>query len=227
MSELCFKPATRKGVKPLCSVPNCSRAAKCKGFCIGHYDRTRRFGNALADRPFREVVGSSVRPVNIAGEIAYVRLTKGKFAIIDSADAALVGQYNWHVCHTTEEEGRTCSYAVRRENRKMYYLHRLIMGEPEGFEVDHRDRNGLNDRRANLRIATHSQNGVNRAVPKGKTSQYRGVSIYRPRNIWQAQIKINGQTKGLGHFRDEIEAAVAYDVAAKKAFGEFAQPNFK
>jgi AP2 domain len=86
----------------------------------------------------------------------------------------------------------------------------------------------LNNRRSNLRAATVEQNGGNRRKDertKGSSSLYKGVSL-RPYNTFEAQIRANGKLIYLGKFKSEVEAAIAYDAAARKHFGPFAAVNF-
>jgi|SRR6185436_5069509 len=154
-----------------------------------------------------------------------ILLTKGKVAIIDDADYASVSQFKWHAI---EKRGRF--YAGRCPPRsirkaKTQYLHQFLL--PGCKQVDHRDGDGLNNRRDNLRAADNLTNhrGFQRKAA-GKTSQYRGVYWEPARQKWQAQTKILGKSLPLGRFDSEIEAARAYDAAARKYFGEFASPNF-
>lgn len=104
-------------------------------------------------------------------------------------------------------------------------MHRQIMGEPEGMEVDHSDNNGLNNQKSNLRIATHWQNLANRALQKNNTSGYRGVSWSKQAKKWWAQIYVDSKTVHLGLFDDVKEAARAYNEAAIERYGEFARLN--
>ncbi len=107
-------------------------------------------------------------------------------------------------------------------------MHREIIKAPDNLFVDHINLNGLDNRKANLRLATKIQNSRNTPKMKRKTSsKYKGVSYQKRDRIWRAKIKINRRDKHLGSFRDEIDAAEAYDKAAHKYFGEFARPNFR
>ncbi len=99
-----------------------------------------------------------------------------------------------------------------------------LMNPTPGLRVDHIDGNKLNCRRANLRTCTHAENIRNRKKHKNGSSRFKGVHNDGVR--WRARIKLNGKAKSLGTYRTEIEAALAYDRAAREMFGEFARPNF-
>jgi hypothetical protein len=109
---------------------------------------------------------------------------------------------------------------------KTMYLHREIMQAPKGLLVDHKNNDGLDNRRANLRLATHSQNGCNRPRKKNGSSRFKGVIFLKDRKRWSARLKKNGKHIFLGNFKNEIDAARVYDEAAKQYHGEFACLNF-
>lgn len=104
-------------------------------------------------------------------------------------------------------------------------MHRLIMHATDGLEVDHKNLDTLDNRKKNLRIATHTDNGRNRKKYNGHTSQYKGVSWETIRRKWHAQIKVNQVQIFIGRFDNEEEAALAYNKRALIEFGEFARLN--
>lgn len=160
-----------------------------------------------------------MRKIRIEGDVAFVPLTQGYEAIIDAADAPLIGKWNWSVLVA---HGRS-PYAFHtspRPFRKSVYLHRVIMGEPS-LEVDHIDGDGLNNRRKNLREATSSQNKHNTGLRKNNSSGYKGVTWDKKNSKWQAQITLCRKVKKLGRFATPEEAYEAYCKASAELHGEF------
>lgn len=149
---------------------------------------------------------------------AYQRipLTRGKYAIVDPEDYERLNKYKWHARKgvNTFYAGRT----VRTDTKKhLIQMHREVIDPPCHLLVDHINRNGLDNRKANVRLATKSQNNLNRPYikPKGSCSKYRGISWDKRRKKWKAQICFNSIQTKIGYFDNEIEAAKAYDKAAK------------
>jgi hypothetical protein len=167
----------------------------------------------------RDIIATSGYPMILPVQVPVGR---SRVALVDPADHELVAQYQWYA-HVTRD-GRV--YARTGPGGPRIYMHRLIAGTPDGFETDHRDGNGLDNRRSNLRTATPSQNRANGPKRRGaKTSRYRGVHWARRSRRWIAVIKVRGTVRYLGAFTDEVTAARAYDTAARDAFGAFARPN--
>ena len=150
-----------------------------------------------------------------------ISLSKGKVAMVDAADAPRLWRWRWSAAR--RPNGRW--YAVRsyRMGGKsvQVMMHREILG-PGCDDIDHRDRDGLNNTRANLRPATRSLNNGNAAPQVGRSSRYKGVRWYKQTRRWTARV---GQLH-VGYFHDEVDAALAYDMAAIETFGAFARPNF-
>jgi hypothetical protein len=168
------------------------------------------------------------QPIASAGIAEYHRrmkmipLTQGKAALVDDADAYLVSRYKWFAVF----DGHNW-YAATKKNSRQLRMHNLLTTPPEGMEVDHEDRNGLNNQRSNLRVCAHRNNGRNRAMNSDNTSGFKGVSWKKREGGWCAQITISPIVKWLGLFDDKKEAAKAYDAAAELHFGEFAITNKK
>lgn len=154
-----------------------------------------------------------------------IPLTQGYEATVDDSDYEQVSQFQWHFA-----KGNRTNYAARgvKVNGKMkrIYLHRQLLGSPPKSKVDHRDGNGLNNRRENIRPATSAQNGQNSVKIQGRSSQFKGVTVSKRPPGWKASIRVNGRGIHLGYFSVETDAAHAYDDAARTYFGEFACPNF-
>ncbi|MBT7069657.1 MAG: hypothetical protein HN975_02050 [Anaerolineae bacterium] len=132
-----------------------------------------------------------------------------------------VCDFNWRI----SRNGYVCSkYTI---SGKQYYIlmHRLIMEAKPGQICDHINKNRLLNIRSNLRFATVKENAINRTKKSGCTSQFRGVSWNKRGQKWRASIGDNYKLIHLGHFENEIDAAMAYNEAAIGLFGEFAQLN--
>lgn len=145
-------------------------------------------------------------------------LPSGLVAIIDSTDESCMAGRQW-----AAHKGRSTWYVRAVGNGP--YLHRLLLDAPRGVLVDHCNRNGLDNRRNNLRLATNSQNAANAIRRSDNASGYKGVCWDRDRGQWRAYITEAGRLRHLGLFGNIAEAAHAYDVAAENLWGEFARPN--
>ncbi len=154
-------------------------------------------------------------------------LTRGIYALIDDEDYPLISQYKWYASRC----GRhwyACTGPSKKTNNKMLFMHRLIMNAQIGQQVDHKEHYNdyIDNQRSNLRFCTHSENGRNQQKQRRMTSsQYKGVTWDKRTQKWQSQIQVNKKHIHLGYFNNEIEAARAYNTAAIKYFGEFANLN--
>lgn len=155
-----------------------------------------------------------VAPAPVDG-CEWVPVYPDRFALVDLPDAPLVNEIAWYL----HEKG----YAVADTNGRHIRMHRLLTSPPAGREVDHINRNRLDNRRANLRIADDSQNMCNKARPPS-ARRYRGVGPKRGK--FSAMIGHQRRNYYIGTFLTEEEAALAYDAAARQLHGAFARINF-
>ncbi|MGA2172051.1 MAG: AP2 domain-containing protein [Sedimentisphaerales bacterium] len=155
-----------------------------------------------------------------------IYLGEGEWTIVETGDYYQLGDLNWYLNGTGWNLYAVRNKKVGPKRTKMVYLHREIMNHPDKLLVDHRNRNSLDNRRSNLRLATHAQNIHNREKRKNTVSRFIGVTLNKRGGKWYARIRSKGKTIYLGSFNNEIEAAKAYDEAAKKYHGEFAILNF-
>jgi len=157
-----------------------------------------------------------------------IPLTQGKYAIVDPEDYEELAKYNWFAIRSPRGfyAARSAGTNRRGLSQITVRMHRVILKPPEGKFIDHINHNGLDNRRANLRICTMQQNIWNMRKQRGNcNSQYKGVTLRKDICKWQARITCNGKLLSIGHFDNEKSAAAAYDEKAKELFGEFASPN--
>jgi hypothetical protein len=151
-----------------------------------------------------------------------IKLSQGKFALVDEADYKRLNQWKWFYNH---------GYAVRniktRKKIRLLPMHRLVIDVPKGMFTDHINGDKLDNRRLNLRLCNKSQNAANtRKSDRPLTSRYKGVHWSRLHEKWRAKIGLNQRHLNIGLFDEEHHAAMAYDIWAKELFGDYAQTNF-
>lgn len=203
-----------------CAAEPCERIAFARGLCNAHYLQASS-GKAL--RPIgqqRHKKPRALLPHPSDPSLCLVPMTKGYFAIISVVDREAVSRFSWFakVCDTTV-------YAVsKRTGERGFSLHRLIgreMGLSLENTVDHKNGNGLDCRRSNLRDATRIQQRWNTSVRRDSRSGIKGVAWEERTQRWRVKIKIDGREITLGRFDTSSLASEAYEDAARRYFGEF------
>lgn len=146
-----------------------------------------------------------------------------EFAFVDEDDYAWLSGFRWYFAN-----GYARATLPRETGGGRHFMHHLLLPRTDGFLVDHINGNRLDNRRANLRLATPQQNQHNKAKQQASatTSLYKGVSREDGRATWRAQVWHNGRPHFTGRYASELEAARAYDAVALALFGEFARLNF-
>lgn len=147
---------------------------------------------------------------------------------ISDSDFISISKFNWRI----DNNGYATRYyfCKKTKKQKIIFMHKQIYGHKDGFVVDHKDRDKLNNKRSNLRFATKSQNSMNsekKSHIKGKpcSSKYKGVSFEKRKNLWISYITISGKAKKVGRFKKEEDAARNYNKFAKIHYGKFAKLN--
>lgn len=161
-----------------------------------------------------------------------IKLTKGYVAIVDDEDFKVVSKFKWHVYIAKRKNGSVRTVYARRgvydpstQNTISEGLHRFILGlTNEKVDVDHRNGNGLDCRRINLRIATRTQNNANRRMASFSSSGYRGVYFHKKAKKWMAQLVFQSKPIYLGVFDTVQDAVEVYNAKAKEIWGDFFCP---
>ena len=172
--------------------------------------------------------------ITINNNIASMKLYNDKgmvsgITIFDAKFIDYIKPYKWFKINNHNYV--SCHFLDENKIRKMMQLHRYLMYLSNNFnldsslDIDHIDGDPLNNLLSNLRTCTTSQNCRNSNRKKNSSSQYKGVNFFKRDKKWKAEIYVNGKNLFLGLFINEIDAAKAYDIAAKKYFGEFARLN--
>jgi hypothetical protein len=155
-----------------------------------------------------------------------IYLGQGVWTILDVDDFYRFGNLKWTLNGTKKKFYAVSGIKDENGNFKMVRLHRLIMNDPKGFLVDHMNGNSLDNRSANLRKATRTQNLFNTRKRENTSSRFVGVSFDKRYRVWHAYITHSRRKRFLGYFKNEVDAARAYDKSAKKYRRELARLNF-
>ncbi len=153
-------------------------------------------------------------------------LTRGKVTVIDDADAPLIAGYHWTAMRIKNKTRETWYAKATGPGNTSILMHRVLLGAGKGQLVDHKDGNGLNNQRANIRLATHRGNVANMQSSRDGSfavrTNYRGVYSFDDEFGYIAACC----QRRLGKYATQEAAAMAYDEEARKQFGEFARLNF-
>jgi hypothetical protein len=147
-------------------------------------------------------------------------------AIVDESNYENLARYKWYAHPGPRTFYARTNIPAGDGSYRGVFMHRMIVDIPEGYQTDHINGNGLDNRSVNLRACSRSENLRNRREYRGGTSTFKGVYWDKRDKKWVARIKKDGERYLLGRFCDEIQAARAYNAAAKKYHGEFARVNF-
>jgi len=155
-----------------------------------------------------------------------IPVSRGLVALVDDEDYERVAALKWHADPVDYQHLERNDYYAKRtmNNDRKLFLHRFILNITDGRRVDHRNGDGLDCRRSNLRIASKSQNSANAKKRIDSKQPFKGIRKSSS-GRWQSRIRINGQVINLGSFDTAEDAARAYDDAARKHFGPFARLN--
>lgn len=177
-----------------CKVEGCTNKNLAKGFCGKHYMEYKRHGTI---RPrHRKMPNEIVLKDNYAILKVYDKYYNPTEVLIDVEVVDKISKYKWHL----KDNNYINSHTVGR-------LHRFLLDAPKGYDVDHINRNRLDNRLSNLRVCTRSQNNMNKIEQSNNTSGCRGVSWSKSNNKWQSRITINKKTINLGYF-DNLDDAI-------------------
>lgn len=154
----------------------------------------------------------------------FIPLTQWQNAIVDAEDFEWLSQWNWYA--NWSSQGKTFYAWRKKQKNTVVQMHREILQCAKKEEADHRNHNTLDNRRENLRKCNRHENMRNTRIRSDNKTGFKGVSWDNWSNKWVVRINIDGHCRNFGRFSSVKEAALAYDVVAKKHYRQFANPNF-
>lgn len=143
----------------------------------------------------------------------FIPLTQGMTALVDDSDYELLSKYKWRA-----KKFSRYFYAIRTEKGKQIFMHRQILNATCEFVVDHQNKNTLDNQRSNIRLCDSSTNMMNRDIPSHNKTGCMGVSFYKDRKKYVAEIRVRGKKTRLGSFVN-LDEAIACRRNAEKEFG--------
>lgn len=150
-----------------------------------------------------------------------IPLTQGKYALVDDEDYERVSQFKW----TAKEATQGCTwYAYRRARGRSIHLHRFILDAPANLHVDHKNHDGLDCRKNNMRLATPLQSTWNRRQRSDSRMQFKGV--VRMKGKYTPKVYVGEHQVYFGTYNNQEDAARVYDAVVTRLRGEFAHTNF-
>ena len=149
----------------------------------------------------------------------FIKLTKGKKVKVDDDDFLILSKHKWYFDRYAKRDTKIDGKKVQIR------MHRQILDIKKGFFTDHINGDVLDNRKSNLRICNKVQNGANRVRYRNNKSGFKGVYWDKERNLFAANLRFQGKTIHLGRFKNNKDAAIAYNREAKISFGEFALLN--
>lgn len=161
------------------------------------------------------------KPIRIEADVAYIPLTKGYEAVIDSSDVGLAQGHSWYAAKCRDSVYAATTLYPGEGKKERLYLHSLILDPPENFRVSHINSDGLNNRRQNLRVASREEIAQGRRIRKASQSGFKSVTWDKAVKKWRAKIGVKGKTINLGSFDSPEAAHEAYKIASAKYHGDF------
>jgi len=200
----------------LCKIEGCPNTSRSKGLCGKHYMQIKRYGKIL-ERTIHDRNNFILEDDICKIELYNLKHEVVAYALIDIEDYSLIKDIKWSKLKTGYVRGKIKGKGVT--------LHRLVTNAPDNIFIDHKNLNKLDCRKDNLRFCNIFENNRHVGLSKNNTSGYKGVFWHKAMHKWCSKIGANNKEYTLGYFNNVIEAAKAYNKAAKRYHGEFAKLN--